>query len=853
MGSKLNTWLDRLLERFCDPHLFEGIKGDLLELYAYDLETGSTQKAKWRHLLRVIGFFRIVFLNKSRSMLWQKVALLRSYFTTTWRVGLRNKTSTTVNLSGLILGITACIFLALYIHHEWSYERHFTNHERTYRLVIDMEYGNELVELAITPTGLAHKVHSELSQVTSHTILRRYSHFHFHKGEELVSIKRMYRTDQNLHEIFDYQWVAGDPLQALKNPHSLVVTTTTAQRLFGDSYALGQTITADDGSIYTVTGIITDPPATSHFHPEAFVSMTDPTEQLSMDAWRWAAYIQLKEGVQAAAFQQELDQLANEIFTATGHNGRGKIWVKMQPLTDIHFTSRRKFELEPNDGNLLYLKGFCILFLLILLMSIVNFINLSTAQASQRLKEIQVRKTFGAFQGNIRGQFLFETACYVLFALLISILLVGLLQPAFEHFAEVSSPLSIDWPTGGLVIGGFLVLTYATGLYPAKYVAKLAASRNPKTKGFRSSLVLIQLTLCTLVISATTVIYLQINFMNQQDLGFNKEQVMYVNLDQSDREHFHELSNALQQLPAVTHVAATYQLPGDIPPVNNFQFHTADGEQKLVCPHIYVDHGFLDALQIELLAGSNFKPYRGEESIGLIVNEQFLRSTGWSPQEAIGKTLKSGTRFEDKIIGVIRNFHFNSLHTAIEPLVIRHASGSQYMLVRLATQDLSATINQMTDTWQEIAQTPEVNFAFLDQNFQQQYNKDEKRADFFAGTSLLIIFISLSGLFGLSTYAAQRRLKEMSIRKVHGANQWHIIQLMTGPFFRLSLLAAVLATPAAYWLLTRWLQNFAYAITLQWWMLLVPVSLLMLLVVSVLSVKCFQVVWINPAKILRNE
>lgn len=853
MENNPNTLFDRWLERLCDPQLFEGIRGDLDELYTLDLETHGTHRTKWLHLLRLIGFFRLIFLNKSKSQFWQKLSLLKSYLTTSWRVGWRNKTTASINLMGLTLGATACIFLAQYIFHEWSYERHLSNHDQTYRLVIDMEFGDGLVELAITPTGLAHKVHSELSQVANHTILRRYSHFHFQKGNELVPIKRMYKTDPNLNKIFDYHWVAGDPDDALKNPYSLVVTETTAKRLFGDVYALGQTITSDDGANYTVTGIIKDPPFTSHIHPQAFVSMTDPAEQLSMDAWRWAAYIQLKDGVNADSFQPQLDQLANEIFTETGHNGRGKIWVKMQPLTDIHFISKRKFELEPNDGNYLYLKGFIVLLLLILLMSIVNFINLSTAQASQRIKEIHVRKTFGAFGGDIKWQFLIETSMYLLLALLISALLVVVLQPQFREFSGITSSFEFSMQLALYVASIIITLIILTGTYPARYIAKLATNQNLNSNRFRSFLVLVQLTLCTLVIISTTVIFLQIHYMNNQELGFKKEQVLFVNLDQSDRDQYWKLADALLQLPDVSSVAATHQLPGDTPPVNNFHYISRGEEQKLVCPHIYVNHSFFNTLKIEFSAGRNFNEYREQEVNGLIVNEKFVKDAGWSPQEAIGKTLKSGTRFEDKIIGVVKDFHFNSLHTPIEPLVIRHASGGQFMLIRISDNELRATLEAISSTWKNTVHTSQLDFGFLDQNFQQQYVKDQKRADFFAGTSCLIIFISLAGLFGLSTYSAQKRIKEMSIRKVHGANHCHMLKLMSGQFFRLSLIAMLLAIPTAYYILTHWLEHFAYAIQLSWWMFWLPAILLLLLVVAISSLKSLEVVRVNPAKILRNE
>lgn len=861
MSSREPKWIIQLLRRLCDKNLIEGIEGDLFELFEIESQHYSVKKARRRYVWRAIGFFRSSFTQKRKSLTYQLTTMISNYLKISYRAALKNKTSTLVNLLGLTMGLTACGFLAQYIYQEWSYDRHFTDHDSIYRLTLDMEFGDDITKLAISPSGFGKAVTEKSPQVESYAMLRRYSNMQFKKGNELIKTSRIYKSEAGLQNILNYKWLAGDPNQALEKPFSIVLTQSLANKLIAnDSNPIGHILTRDNEEQYTITGIIVDPPITSHIHPEAFISLDDPNVVNQMDAWRWVTYVKVIDEFDESAFEQNLAEISTEIFGDEGGSGRGKIIIQPEKITDIHFITNRKFEMEANDGNMSYLKGFGILMALILSMSIINYVNLTTAQTYQRLKEVSVRKTFGAIKNQIVSQFFFESGFLISLSVLIAMLLIIRGQPLFQTYAgiELSVYDLISWKAVLAILSILLIILLASGIYPALKLSGIRAFQKElktKTNRFRSGLILFQLSLCCLVLIGTTVVYQQYQFMTSQQLGFDQNQVLTTKMDDTANKNYWAIRDQLLQLPGVKSVASAEHTPGEMAPINNFEYDTKDGEKKIVCPHIWADQYFIETLKLELVSGTNFEDYRGRDGkrIGVIINETFARESGWSPEEAVGQTLKSGTRWEDKIIGVVKDFHFVSLHHTIEPMVLRHVVGGRDLLIKTQTDNYQDLIASIDEVWKNTAGNEQAEFVFLDKHFQQQYDKDQKRAELFAGFSILIIFISLAGLFGLTTYTVQRRLKEMSIRKVHGASAMQILSLMTREFGILSLIAALIAIPTGYYVFEAWLMNFAYSIELQPLLLTLPVIGLMILILSTAAIRSYKVVKVNPAQILRDE
>lgn len=861
MNNQEPKWIMKWLRKFCDQDLIEGIEGDLLELFELESEEFSAARAKRRYVWRALSFFRTSFINKRKSITFQLTAMIGNYLKISIRSALKHKTSTLINLIGLTFGLTACGFLAQYIYQEWSYDRHFTDHSNIYRLTLDMEFGDEMTKLAISPSGFGKAVTEKATQVEGYAMLRRYSNIQFKKETELIKTSHIYQTEAGLQNILNYNWLSGDAQTALVKPYSIVLTKSLVEKVLpANTNPIGQILTRDNNDQYTVTGVIADPPITSHIHPEAFISLEDPNVVNEMDAWRWVTYVKVIDQLDHHKFTQSLAAISAELFGDEGGSGRGKIVIQPERLTDIHFIGDRKFEMEANDGNKIYLQGFSILMVLILSMSIINYVNLTSAQTHQRLKEVSVRKTFGAQKLQIITQFFFESALMIGLSAIFALVIISSGQSLFQNYAgiELSIFQIIDWKSALLIALILIAILGLSSLYPATRLSGIKAFQKElkiKSSKFRSALILFQMALSCLVLIGTTIVYQQYRYMTSQNLGFDQTQVITTKMDDTANKNYWVIHDKLMQLPEVQSVSSAEHTPGEMAPINNFEYNTKDGTKKIVCPHIWADQHYLETLQLTLIAGKNFEDYRGNDGkrIGVIVNETFAKQSGWTPEEAVGQTLKSGTRWEDKIVGVVKDFHFVSLHHAIEPMVIRHIVGGRHLLVKTKSQDYQQLMGSIDEIWQEAAGTEQAQFTFLDKHFQQQYDKDQKQAELLAGFSFLIIFIALAGLFGLTTYAVQRRLKEMSIRKVHGASASQILTLMIREFGYLSLIAAFVAIPAGYYVFTRWLENFAYAIELQPVYLTLPVLLLIMLIVFTAALRSYRVVHVNPAKILRDE
>lgn len=861
MNNQEPKWILKWLKKFCAEDLIEGIEGDLFELFELESTRYSVSRARRRYTWRALGFFRVAFINKRKSITHQLFAMIGNYLKISVRSALKNKTSSFVNLLGLTLGLTACGFLAQYIYQEWSYDRHFENHDRIYRLTLDMEFGDDMTKLAISPSGFGKVVTEKSAEVEGYAMLRRYSNIQFKKDNDLIKTSRIYQTEAGLQDILNYEWLSGNAQTALQRPYSIVLTKSLAERVLStNTNPIGQILTRDNNDQYKVTGVIADPPITSHIHPEAFISLEDPSVVNQMDAWRWVTYVKVIDHFDQVKFTRTLADISTEIFGVTGGSGRGRIFIQQEKLTDIHFITDRKFEMEANDGNRIYLQGFSILIILILSMSIINYVNLTIAQTYQRLKEVSVRRTFGAQRPQIIAQFFFESALMIGLSAIFSLVIIISSQTLFQNYAgiELSIFQIIEWKTVLLITLLLVTVLGLSSIYPALRLSGIKAFQKElkiKSNKFSSALLLFQMALSCLVLIGTTIIYQQYEFMTSQNLGFDQTQVITTKMDDNANKNYWVIHDKLMQLPEVESVSSAEHTPGEMAPINNFEYTTKDGVKKMVCPHIWVDQHYLETLQLNLVAGQNFEDYRGYDGkrIGVIINETFARESGWTPEEAIGQTLKSGTTWEDKIIGVVKDFHLVSLHHVIEPMVIRHIVGGRHLMVKTKSQHYQQLMRSIDQIWQETAGTEQAQFAFLDKQFQQQYDKDQKQAELFAGFSFLIIFISLAGLFGLTTYTVQRRLKEMSIRKIHGASASQILTLMIKEFGYLSLLAAFLAIPAAYYVFTRWLENFAYTIELQPVYLMLPALLLITLIVFTAAIRSYKVVHVNPANVLREE
>jgi len=792
--------------------------------------------------------------------------MLKNHLKIALRQAKRHSLYSLINILGLTVALTGAIFLLLYITDELSYDRHHLHANRIFRVAMDAKFGDSERKVAVGPAALSPTLHATYPEVEAYALVRPISNFQVKKADQVMAQPNVFYASATIFDVFSYQLLQGNPLTALVEPNCIVITQGFAKKYFGNTVenVIGKSVVREDGSEYQVTGLMADVTQNGHFTPTAFVSIWDKEKIQSWDDWNWHNYILVQSGFSPKSFQKSLEAVAAEnLAPRLAVRGNAEITFVLQPLTDIHFYSKRDFEIQANDGNMAYIYTFSVVAFFLILLAAINYINLATARALQRAKEVGVRKTLGAGRTQLIFQFLGESFLFTFAAILLSVLLVYLLSPAFGYFSGKTlnfnafiTPESLLWLSGLLII-----LTLLSGAYPAFFLSRFRPSVVLKGgKGqrenilFRKILVVSQFSISLVLIMCTLMVYVQLNYLKQRDLGFDQHQVVKINMGREAQQHFLPLKDALLQNPGIKHIGTAGFAPGDKPPINTFMLETDEGMQNHIFQQIWVDHDFLPTLDIKLMAGRNFYPRQpGDTTLaGVVVNETLVKKMGWTTDNAIGKKLRSD-EWADEVVGVVKDFHMTSLHDVVEPLIIRHQVPENYMLVKISENNLSATLDFVRNKWNEIVGETTLEYTFLDQHFQKQYEADEKRGKLFAIFSGIIIFIACLGLFGLATFTAGQRTKEIGIRKVMGASVGHILFLLSKDYLQLLIIAIVIAIPVANYFITDWLKGFAYKIPLAWWMFVLPGLLVILVAFFSISNKTIRVARKNPVDSLRYE
>jgi len=771
-----------------------------------------------------------------------------------------------INILGLTVALTGAIFLLLYITDELSYDRHHQHANRIYRVAMDAKFGDSERKVAVGPAALSPTLRATYPEVEAYAMVRPIPNFQLKKEGQVIAQPDVFYASATLFDVFSYPLLQGNPQTALVEPNCIVITQGFAKKYFGNTVenVIGKSVMRENGSEYRVTGLMADVTQNGHFTPTAFVSIWDKEKTQSWDDWNWHNYILTQPGFSPKAFQKKLEAVAAEnLAPRLEVRGNAEITFVLQPLTDIHFTSRRDFEIQANDGNMAYIYTFSVVAFFLILLAAINYVNLATARALQRAKEVGVRKTLGAGRSQLVLQFFGESFLFTLSAILLSMLLIYLLSPAFGYFSGKTlnfeaffNPESLLW-----LLGLLIFLSLLSGAYPAFYLSRFRPSLVLKGgKGlrenvlFRKILVVSQFSISLVLIMCTMMVYVQLNYLQQSDLGFDQHQVVKISMGREAQHHFLPLKDALLQNPGIEHIGTAGFTPGDKPPINTFMLETDEGMQNHIFQQIWVDHDFLPTLDIELMAGRNFYHRQpGDTTLaGVLVNETLVKKMGWTTDNAIGKNLQSD-EWADEVIGVVKDFHMTSLHDVVEPLIIRYQIPENYMLVKISENNLSSTLGFIRHKWNEMVGETTLEYTFLDQHFQQQYEADEKRGRLFAIFSGIIIFIACLGLFGLATFTAGQRTKEIGIRKVMGASVNHILFLLSKDYLQLLVISIVIAIPVANYFITDWLKGFAYKIPLAWWMFVLPGVLVLLVAFISISKKTIKVARKNPVESLRYE
>jgi putative ABC transport system permease protein len=780
---------------------------------------------------------------------------------------LRQKGYSFINVFGLSFGLTCCLLITLYIRHEFSYDAFHKQGDRIYRLVEDVTVSDNTT-LRASATGAAGPAllrdFPEIKQMVRFagaTML--VSH-----GDKRFQEEKIFFSDATVFDVFTFSLLKGDPLTALSAPSSIVLSEETAARYFGEADPMGQTLIIDNEIPFTVTGVVQNIPENTHLQFDILLSMST-RHQDWLDSWSWFAYtyVLLSPHTDANGLVKKFPEF---IVRHTGDN----MWQKghshalsLQPLSDIHLHSKRSGESNtPGSVSNLYLFSFIAVFILVI--ACINFVNLATAQAGRRSREIGVRKAVGGTRLQLVVQFLSEAILLSLGAAFLAIGLCDLLLPVFRQlsgisvsFETIATPLSVSVYVGISVLIGCLAGSYPAMLLSGfRTVSVLKGSyKGPSQNGsLRKGLIALQFAISMTLIAATITVFTQLRYMQNHDLGYRHNQVLalYFGDDADVQKKIELVKQELLRSPYINSLAASSHVPGKGAGRVGVEMKSENGTTQTTDIRLLAaDYTFLSFYQIPLSAGRGFSPQYTNDAIrSFMINEAAATQFGFiNYNDILGKQLSLNGQ-QGIIIGVVKDFHYESLHKRIEPLLIRMRPQSlSYLSIDIRTEAIIPTLQDLEKRWSALAPHRPFDFFFLDENFNHLYRADTQFGKMFGVFSFIAIILACLGLFGLTSFTVQQRTKEIGIRKILGASVTGVVRLLSGDFIRPVLFAVVIATPLAWYTLHRWLEDFAYRINMGVWIFLVASVLVLLIAILTVSVQSIRAALANPVDSLRNE
>ncbi|MCG8387917.1 MAG: ABC transporter permease [Cytophagales bacterium] len=863
----------RFLRWYCHPDYLEDIEGDLLERFEIRVASKGMTKARWGFTLDVIRLFRPGIIRPWEG--YQQLnhyGMFRNYFKITCRNLLKQKLYAFINIGGLAVGLTCFILIILYIQHELSYDRFFDNSDRIHR-VYQRQLGNAYLGsdyFSVTPARLATTLTAEFPTVTHatsvniQTALLEYEGSHFWEYGFLA--------DTSFFDIFSYSFLAGNPGRALKEPRSIVLTRSLAQKIFGTQDPMGRVLnfqnnrplgnTTLNAIPYKITGVLEDPPTNGSFQFSYVIDIQsnayyrDRMEKKSWNSNSFFTFFLLAEGAELAELQEQMPGLLDK------YKEGSKEEYLLQPLTDIHLQPGINFDVGLK-GNLKYVYLSFFIALIIVLLACVNYMNLAIARSIKRSREVGLRKVVGAVRRQLVFQFLLESVLITFLALCFAVGLTYFLLPFFGDLVErpLELPLAenISWAPGLLAL--VIIVGILAGSYPAFFMSALRPihilkGTQDKFAGFKIQrwLIVGQYTLSIVLVISSVIIYRQFQFIQQKELGYDKDHIITVKLrDPSLMKKIEVIREELLSDPRFDGVTASMHLPTNITSnteINDERDKSEGGD--LLIYESEIDYEFLDVFDIKLLAGRNFSPgIKTDNEEGYILNETAARALGWSPTEAIGKQFTHDG--VETIIGVVEDFHMHSMHHAIQPLMM-HLTGdySPYLSVKVKPGDLVSAINTLEQTFKSHSPFP-FEYQFLEDEFDQLYKAEIRLGQAFTYFTALSLLIASLGLFGLAAFTASQRTKEIGIRKVLGASVRDIVSILSQDFVKMVTLGFFLAIPIAWYTMHNWLQNFAYHIALEWWIFVLAGFAAIIIALVTISSQSIKAALTNPVDSLRNE
>jgi len=768
--------------------------------------------------------------------------MLKNYLKIAYRHISRNKLYPAINILGLAIGLTCTILIGLFVQNELSFDKHHENYKRIYRLEshFNIQESEDLFAATALPLGPALKLEYP-HDVAEFCRFMNMDNNLFQYEEKQIFEENVYFTDSTLTDVFTHEFISGSPEDALNDPNEIILTESFAKRIFGDVDPIGKTLETGHGLIFTITGIIKDVPHNSHLRFEAIASFitlkqffgADRFDSLASEAfWNigFYSYIMLTENGNIQNVLDAYPDFNEKYIKPVGDKINSKFQLMVQPLADVHLHSHLGYDLP--TGNIASVYTFSIVALFLLVIGCINYMNMATAQSANRATEIGIRKVVGAQKSYLRSQFMMESLILTFFALLLAFIATELLLPAFNEIADRHLSFNIAKNLNLVlgIVGIALIVGIVSGSYPAFYLSsfipvEVLKGKLGKGKGtLRKILVLLQFSISIIMIVGTFTVIQQLNFLRDKDLGFDKENVVVLTVrDTTGVKNLDAFQEELLKHPQILKAGTSSSIPGQDYGILVQRYETLDGTMaEKGINFVFVDNDYIDVMDMKIIKGRNFDPELTtdlEESI--IINEACANVLGWG-DDPIGKKLGfgaglDGTSTRDtRVIGVIQDFHYNSLHNNIDPILLLLSDRPlRNISLRIRQENIKNTITYIEEKWNEFCPTFPFEYTFLDDSLNKQYVAEQKIGRVFIYFSIMCIFIACLGLFGLASYTTEQRTHEIGIRKVMGASSQNIVLLLSEIFTKWVILANIIAWPVAYFALNNWLANFAYRIQLS--------------------------------------
>jgi len=811
--------------------------------------------------------------------------MFKNHLKIAWRSLKKQSFFTFLNILGLSVGMAGGILISLFIYHGLSFDKMFADADRIYRVDADIQFGGEAHKSSEVGAPMAAAMKSDFSQVELTTRFRNIGSILVKKEGTKNNVKAGSGTyvDDTFFEMFGVQLLYGDTKTALTKPNTLVLTKTQAKKYFELNQALGQTLILENSETYTVTGVIEDLPKNSFLRDRhVFMAMAgyEDSKQIEWTNHNYFTFVKLVKGTNPNDFdvllasmidkyiipyaQKIFPGVTREQFEASGNY----IIYKVMPLTDIHlYSNNKETELSANSSiQNVYILSFIGVFLILLAM--VNFMNLSTAYSLKRAKEVGVRKTLGSGKIELIKQFLTESGIISFISLVLAIILAKIALPLFNDISgkEIIIPLASPFFWISILIVT-IVLSLLSGSYPAFFMSRfkpvqvLKGGNSITTAGgtVRNSLVVFQFAISVFLIVSTLTVFQQLRYMKNKDIGYAKDQVLIINDTYAAGKQVQSFKEEVQKLGQVKNVSLSGFLP--TPSYRNsssfFKEGAMEQENTINMQNWDVDHDYISTLDMEIIAGRDFNPSFAADSTATILNESAVAILGMKPEEALGVRISNEMGLENpkfyKIIGVIKNFHFESLRNEISSLSLYLDRSTGSMAVKLAAGDFSNTIANIENIWKEVAPGQPFNYEFLEDSFNKTYEAEKRLGHVFVIFTILSILIACLGLFGLAAFNAQKRTKEIGVRKVMGASVSQITYELTLDFLKLVGIAILISIPIGWYAMSKWLEDFSYRIDMSIGTFIVAALLAIIISILTVGYQSIKAAIVNPIKSLRTE